>query len=116
MSKRKVRYGTPVAGAVGAITPGSIGAFDLDTGMPLVSGMDLNDLQDPGCWYSEDGTVSAAVANSPQTNYGYKLMVMAPAPGQAIQLAITNIGACTFYLRRWTGSSWGTWRTIATAQ
>ena len=116
MSKRKVRYGTPVAGAAGAITPGSIGAFDLDTGMPLADGMDLNDLTDPGTWFSENGTVSAAVSHSPQSSYGYKLFVMAVNSDRVTQLAITSVGACTVYLRHYANSSWGTWRTIATAQ
>lgn len=112
----KLRYGTPAPELPAAVTAASLDAFYLGAGEPLARGQNLNDLTSPGCYYSASGTISAALTNPPQTNYGFKLIVMEPAPGQAIQLAITNIGACTFYLRRWTGSSWGTWRTIATAQ
>ena len=116
MAKKKIRYGSAAAGTPGAITPGSIGAFDLGAGTPLADGMDLNDLMDPGTWFSENGTVSAAVSHSPQSSYGYKLFVMAVNSDRVTQLAITSVGACTIYLRHYSNSSWGTWRTIATAQ
>ena len=112
----KLRYGTPASELPAAVTAASLGAFYLGAGEPLARGQNLNDLTSPGCYYSASGTISAALTNPPQTNYGFKLIVMEPVPGQAIQLAITNIGACTFYLRRWTGSAWGTWRSIATTQ
>ena len=112
----KIRYGTPASDLPAAVSAESLGAFDLGPGAPLTRGTDLDNLTSPGSWYSSSGAVSAALSHPPQTSYGFKLIVMAPAPGQAIQLAITNVGACTIYLRRWTGSSWGTWRTIATSQ
>ena len=110
----KVRYGTPAPDLPAETTAESIMAFYLGAGTPLARGQDLNALTAPGCWYSASGNLSAALINPPQTSYGFKLVVMEPMPGQAIQLAITNVGACTLYLRRWTGSSWGTWRHIAT--
>jgi hypothetical protein len=112
----KARFGSTRADAAGPVTPASIGAFDLGPGTPLVSGEDLDDFTEPGTYSCASGTLAAALANAPQTSYGFKLFVMVPKPGQAIQLAITNIGACTLYLRRYTGSSWGTWRHITTTQ
>lgn len=108
------RFGSPRTDAAGAVTPASIGAFDLGAGSPLLSGEDLDDFTEPGTYSCASGTLAAALTNAPQTSYGFKLFVMVPTPGQAIQLAITNIGACTLYLRRYTGSSWGTWRHINT--
>lgn len=112
----KARFGSPRTDAAGAVTPASIGAFDLGAGSPLLSGEDLDDFTEPGTYSCASGTLAAALTNAPQTSYGFKLFVMVPTPGQAIQLAITNIGACTLYLRRYTGSSWGTWRHINTTQ
>lgn len=108
------RFGSPRTDAAGAVTPASIGAFDLGAGSPLLSGEDLDDFTEPGTYSCASGTLAAALTNAPQTSYGFKLFVMVPTPGQAIQLAITNVGACTLYLRRYTGSSWGTWRHINT--
>lgn len=112
----KARFGSPRTDAAGAVTPASIGAFDLGAGSPLLSGEDLDDFTEPGTYSCASGTLASALTNAPQTSYGFKLFVMVPTPGQAIQLAITNVGACTLYLRRYTGSSWGTWRHINTTQ
>ena len=116
MADLVMRYGAQKNAAAGAVTPGSIGAFDLWAGTALVAGQDLDGLTEPGCYNAKGSAVAAAVANSPQTSYGYKLIVMRAASGHVIQLAITDVGACTLYLRRWTGSAWGTWRTINTTQ
>lgn len=112
----KARFGSPKADAAGPVTPASIGAFDLGLGTPLVSGEDLDDFTEAGTFVCPSAPVAAALSNAPQSSYGFKLFVMATKEDQAIQLAITNIGACTLYLRRYTGSSWGTWRHITTTQ
>lgn len=115
MSEIIMRYGAR-GGAGAAITPASIGAFDLGTGTVLTAGTDLDGLEEPGTYFCTNGTEAADLVNAPQTNYGFKLIVMASAETQVIQMAITNVGACTIYLRRKVGSTWGTWRHIDTTQ
>lgn len=112
----KARFGSPKADAAGPVTPASIGAFDLGLGTPLVSGENLDDFKEPGTFLCPTAGVAAALSNAPQSRYGFKLFVMATKEDQVIQLAITNVGACTPYMRRWTGSAWGTWRHIDTTQ
>lgn len=113
MSEIIMRYGA--RGSAGAaITPASIGAFDLGAGTVLTAGTDLDGLDSPGTYFCSNGTEAADLLNAPQTSYGFKLIVMASADNQMIQMAITNVGACTVYLRRLAGSTWGTWRHINT--
>lgn len=115
MSEVVMRFGSGrAAGSVS--TPAAIGAFDLGVGTALTSGTDLDGLEEPGTYFCTNGTEAADLVNAPQTQYGFKLIVMASAETQVIQMAITNVGACTIYLRRKVGSTWGTWRHIDTTQ
>lgn len=100
-----------------SVTPAAIGAFDLGAGTALTAGTDLDGLDEPGTYFCNNGTEAADLVNAPQTSSGFKLIVMASsAETQVIQMAITNASACTIYLRRKVGSTWGTWRHIDTTQ
>ena len=111
----KMRFGAGSAVPAGATTPASIGAFDLGEGAPLISGQDLNEYKTPGCWYCANRDIAATITNSPTTTAGYKLIVMAIRPDRFVQVCIWNAAACTISIRRWSGSAWGAWKTIAPA-
>ena len=111
----RMRFGAGGGAAAGATTPASIGAFDLFMGEALVAGQDLDYFLTPGCWYCSTSTVAAAVAHSPTTASGYKLIVMEARASRYIQLAIRNAASCIVHIRHYNGSSWDAWKTITPA-
>ena len=49
--------------------------YNLISGIALKEGMDLNDIYEPGVYYSKNGNVTTEIANTPENFSGFKLIV-----------------------------------------
>ena len=111
----KARYGAPAGYSGGAVTPASIGAFDLESGTALVAGQDLDAFTTPGSFYCANGTTAAALSNTPITANGFKLIVMKVTSVRLVQIVFNAATNARIYIRFWNTTSWGSWHLLTSS-
>lgn len=77
---------------------------DLNPETLIPSGANLNTYTTPGTYLSQNKTISASLANCPNTTSGFTLMVMRVASSDYRQVLIANGGQCLVYMRHFTGA------------
>ncbi len=91
-------------------------------GQELSPGADLNDITNPGIWFSNSSAKTGALVNAPTINggqivySGFKMLVLrtnATDPDARIQIIIPfNTNFTTIFIRATVSGAWGRWKAI----
>lgn len=88
-------------------------SYSLELSKLLASGTDLNNLTQPGVYYSENATKSASLVNSPVTDSALKIIVeQTTARNRFRQTIYKNDSASSTYVRTYAPSGFGPWKQV----
>lgn len=76
-------------------------------GKAIANGSDMNDLTDPGFYYSANSAVSASLLNCPHKTSGFAVIV--PPGSQQMQLIIVAGVGGDLYHRSKSSAGWNSW-------